>query len=127
VTAALRLIEVLDGEINDCEAALHRLGAHHAYVPLLMTAPGICWVLGYTIATEIGDITRFATPKKLVGYTGLCPTVDQSVGHDRRGELAKNGPKYLRLPASSPRPSGTCSSPTSPSLRQGATPPTLVA
>jgi transposase len=39
VTAALRLIEVLDGEINDCEAALRRLGAHHPYVPLLMSAP----------------------------------------------------------------------------------------
>src|SRR3954463_6871592 len=96
VAAGLRLIEVLDGEINDCEAALRRLGAHHPYVPLLMSAPGIGWVLGYTIAAEIGDITRFATPKKLVGYTGLCPTVDQSGGHDRRGELAKNGPKYLR-------------------------------
>jgi transposase len=96
VTAALRLIDILDGEIDDCEAALRRLGAEHAYVPLLMTTPGIGWVLGYTIAAEIGDITRFPTPKKLVGYTGLCPTVDQSGGHDWRGELAKNGPKYLR-------------------------------
>jgi transposase len=96
VTAALRLIEVLDGEIDDCEAALRRLGADHAYVPLLMTAPGIGWVLGYTIAAEIGDITRFSTPKKLVGYTGLCPGVEQSGGHDWRRELAKNGPKYLR-------------------------------
>jgi transposase len=96
VVAALRLIDLLDGEIDDCEAALRRLGAEHAYVPLLMTAPGIGWVLGYTIAAEIGDIGRFATPKKLVGYTGLCPSVDQSGGHDWRGELAKNGPKYLR-------------------------------
>jgi transposase len=96
VTAALRLIDVLDGEIDDCEAALRRAGAEHAYVPLLMTTPGIGWVLGYTIAAEIGDIGRFPTPKKLVGYTGLCPTVDQSGGHDWRGELAKNGPKYLR-------------------------------
>ena len=61
-----------------------------------MTAPGIGWVLGYTIAAEIGDITRFPSPKKLVGYTGLCPSVDQSGGHDWRGSLAKNGPKYLR-------------------------------
>jgi transposase len=96
VVAALRLIDLLDGEIDDGEAALRRLGAEHAYVPLLMTAPGIGWVLGYTIAAEIGDIGRFATPKKLVGYTGLCPSVDQSGGHDWRGELAKNGPKYLR-------------------------------
>ncbi len=96
VVAALRLIDILDGEIDDCEAALRREGADHRYVPTLMTAPGIGWVLGYTIAAEIGDITRFPTAKKLVGYTGLCPSVDQSGGHDWRGSLAKNGPKYLR-------------------------------
>jgi transposase len=96
VVAALRLIAVLDGEIDACEAALREAGADHRYVPTLMTAPGIGWVLGYTIAAEIGDITRFPTPKKLVGYTGLCPSVDQSGGHDWRGSLAKNGPKYLR-------------------------------
>jgi transposase len=43
-------------------------------VPLLMTVPGIGWVLAYTIASEIGDISRFPSPKKLTGYTGLCPT-----------------------------------------------------
>jgi transposase len=62
-----------------------------------MTAPGIAWVLGYTIAAEIGEITRFASPKKLCGCTGLCPRVYQSRARDRRGPLAKNGPKYLRL------------------------------
>jgi transposase len=40
VAAALRLIDLLDGEIDDCEVALRRLGADHRYVPLLMTAPG---------------------------------------------------------------------------------------
>jgi transposase len=66
------------------------------YVPLLMTAPGIAWVLGYTIAAEVGDIGRFPSPKKLCGYTGLCPRVYQSGDRDHRGPLAKNGPKYLR-------------------------------
>ena len=60
-----------------------------------MTRPGIGWVLGYTIAAEIGDITRFR-PKKLTDYTGLCPRVDQSGESDWRGPLAKNGPRYLR-------------------------------
>src|SRR3954464_12798705 len=64
VAAALALIDILDGQIDECEVALRRLGATHAYVPLLMTAPGIGPVLGYTIAAEIGDIDRFATPKK---------------------------------------------------------------
>ena len=52
--------------------------------------------LGYTIASEIGDINRFSSPAKLVGYTGLCPRVYQSGGKDHRGPLAKNGPRYLR-------------------------------
>ena len=94
--ASLRLIEHLDDEIGACEAELRRLGADHRYVPLLMSAPGIAWVLAYTIASEIGEIERFATPKKLVGYTGLCPRVYQSGACDRRGPLAKNGPEYLR-------------------------------
>jgi transposase len=62
----------------------------------VQTVPGVAWVLGYTIAAEIGDITRFASPTKLAGYTGLCPKVRQSGGMDRRGPLAKNGPRYLR-------------------------------
>ena len=91
-----RLIDDLDRQIDACERALRRLGADHPYVPLLTTIPGIAWVLGYTIAAEIGDIERFASPKKLAGYSGLCPRVHQSGERDRRGPLAKNGPKYLR-------------------------------
>jgi transposase len=65
-------------------------------VPLLLTVPGIGWVLAFTIASEIGDITRFPSAKKLCGYTGLCPRVHQSGEKDRRGPLTKQGPKYLR-------------------------------
>jgi transposase len=95
-TAAVGLIDDLDAQIDECERDLRRLGADHEYVPLLLSAPGIAWVLGYTIAAELGDITRFASPKKLVGYTGLCPRVYQSGARDHRGPLSKNGPKYLR-------------------------------
>jgi len=96
VQASLRLIDELDREIADCETELRGLGADHRYVPLLLTVPGIGWVLAYTIAAELGDISRFPTPRKLSGYTGLCPRVYQSGESDRRGPLAKQGPKYLR-------------------------------
>jgi transposase len=61
-----------------------------------MTAPGIAWVLGSTIAAEVGDIGRFPSPKQLCGYPGLCPRVSQSGDRDHRGPLANNGPNYLR-------------------------------
>jgi len=96
VAASLCLIDELAREIDACETELRRLGAEHRYVPLLLTVPGIGWVLAYTIAAEIGDVARFASPTKLSGYTGLCPRVYQSGESDRRGSLTKQGPKYLR-------------------------------
>jgi transposase len=68
----------------------------YPYIPLLMSVPGIGWVLAFTIASEIGDIERFSSPEKLAGYTGLCPRVNQSGERDRRGPLTKHGPTYLR-------------------------------
>jgi len=96
LATSLRLVDELDAEVDACERELRAMGADHPYVGLLRTAPGIAWVLGYTIAAEIGDIARFTSPKKLAGYTGLCPIVRQSGRRDDRGPLAKNGPKYLR-------------------------------
>ena len=96
LTTSLRLVDELDAEVERCAADLKAMGADHPYVERLVTAPGIDWLLGYTIAAEIGDIARFASPKKLTGYTGLCPIVRQSGQRDDRGPLAKNGPKYLR-------------------------------
>jgi transposase len=96
VEASLRLIDELEREIDAIERDLKTLGADHRYVPLLTTIPGIAWVLAYTIAAEIGDIARFPSPRKLAGYSGLCPRVYQSGESDRRGPLTKNGPRYLR-------------------------------
>ena len=96
VLAAVSLIDELDRQIAAIEQQLRTLGADHPYVPLLTTVPGIAWVLGYTIAAEIGEIGRFSSPAKLTGYTGLCPSVYQSGSSDRRGPLTHAGPKYLR-------------------------------
>lgn len=96
LAASLELIGDLDDRIVRCEAELRALGADHPYVRRLLTVPGIGWILAFTIASEIGDIARFPSPKRLCGYTGLCPRVRQSGGKDQRGPLAKNGPKYLR-------------------------------
>ena len=86
----------LEAQIGQINKQLRALSPEHRYMPLLMTVPGIGFVLAYTIAAKIGDITRFSSAHKLVGYTGLCPRVNQSGDRDRRGPLTKQGPKYLR-------------------------------
>jgi transposase len=92
----LTLIDQLDEQIDALTGDLQRRIRAHPDLPLLVTIPGIGPVLGSTIIAELGSISRFATPTKLVGYTGLCPRVFQSGDRDRRGRLAKNGPDYLR-------------------------------
>jgi transposase len=96
VDASLELIDELELQIARLTCELERQGADHRYIPLLVTAPGFGWINAYTIASEIGDIRRFASPTKLCGYTGLCPRVVQSGATDRRGPISKHGPRYLR-------------------------------
>jgi transposase len=96
ITAALKLIDGLEEQIAEINTRLKQGHADHPYIPLLLSAPGIGWVLAFTIAAEIGEIERFASPEKLTGYTGLCPRVNQSGDKDRRGPLSKHGPTYLR-------------------------------
>jgi transposase len=96
IDASLELIDDLERQIAQINTELRAGGAEHPSIPLLPTVPGIGRVLAFTIAAEIGDITRFPSPKKLGGYTGLCPRVHQSGDKDRRGPLTKQGPKYLR-------------------------------
>ena len=96
ITASIELIDDLERQIAEINRRLKEGHAEHPYVPLLLTVPGIGWVLAFTIAAEIGEIERFSTPEKLTGYTGLCPRVNQSGEKDRRGPLTKHGPTYLR-------------------------------
>jgi transposase len=96
VTASVALIDDLERQIAEINRRLREGHADHRYIPLLMSAPGIGWVLAFTIAAEIGEIERFASPEKLCGYTGLCPRVNPSGDKDRRGPLTKHGPTYLR-------------------------------
>ena len=96
VDVSLGLIDDLELQIAQLTVQLKQRGADHRYIPLLVTAPGFGWINAFTVASEIGDIERFASPAKLCGYTGLCPRVIQSGNTDRRGPISKHGPRYLR-------------------------------
>jgi transposase len=96
ITASVALIDDLERQIAELNRRLRAGHADHRYVPLLLSVPGIGWVLAFTIAAEIGEIERFPSPEQLTGYTGLCPRVNQSGDSDRRGPLSKHGPRYLR-------------------------------
>ena len=62
-------------------------------------SPGIGELLGLTIAAEIGDVARFGSPRKLIGYAGLAPRINQSGERSRTGALSKAGSRTLRWAA----------------------------
>lgn len=96
IRVSLELIGHYDQLITEMERDLRRQVSEHPTTDLLVTIPGVGHILAYTIAAEIGHITRFDSPKKLVGYTGLVPRVNQSGARDLRGPLTRSGPRYLR-------------------------------
>lgn len=63
----------------------------------LMRLLGVRHIIAFAIAAVVGDITRFANPKKLVAYLGLAPSVEDSGETVRgRGELVSFGRADLR-------------------------------
>lgn len=62
-----------------------------------MTIPSVAELLGLTPPAEIGDISRFPLARKLAGYSGLTPTINQSRQSSRADRLSKPGPKHAAL------------------------------
>ena len=61
--------------------------------------PGVGDLLGPTLASEIGDVARFSCARKLIGYAGLAPKINQSGDRSRTGALSKAGSRTLRWAA----------------------------
>lgn len=73
-----RHIEFLNEEIENLEKEIASDAAKEESVAILMSMTGIDYYSAMLITSEIGDISRFCTPKKLVSWSGLCPTLHQS-------------------------------------------------
>jgi transposase len=99
IVEALDVIELLDARIAPIDRELGPLARADARVVLLDTIPGIGALLGLTLASEIGDVARFGSPRKLIGYAGLAPKINQSGDRSRTGALSKAGSRTLRWAA----------------------------
>src|SRR3981081_4812064 len=49
-----------------------------------------------TIAAELGRVSRFDSPRQLMGYCGAVPSEDSSGKRMRRGSITKTGNAHLR-------------------------------
>ena len=64
---------------------------------LLQTIPGVGKITAMTFATEIGDVSKFSSPKKLVGFIGIDSKLKQSgTSLNIHGHISKRGNKIIR-------------------------------
>ena len=91
----LEMIALLEAQLTELEEGI---GEYLRKMDTcITTCPGIGEILGAIILSEIGDVTRFSEPKKLVAFVGVDPSVKQSgefVG--TQNKMSKRGSPYLR-------------------------------
>jgi transposase len=99
IAEAIEVIDLLDARITPLDQELAPLARADRRVVLLDTIPGVGELLGLTLASEIGDVARFSSARKLIGYAGLAPKINQSGDRSRTGALSKAGSRTLRWAA----------------------------
>jgi transposase len=95
----LDLIDHISPLIQAVEEELARQSISEKWVDqtaYLMQLPGIGLLNAMTILGAIGDVGRFPTAKKLVGYSGLGSKVHASGQTQRTGGITKQGRTELR-------------------------------
>jgi len=63
---------------------------------ILDTIPGVGPVTIDVVISELGNIRRFRSQKKVCAYAGLVPGQRESAGHSRELGITKEGPRLLR-------------------------------
>jgi transposase len=65
-------------------------------VEALMALRGVKLITAMTIMAELGDITRFDSPRQLMSFLGLVPSETSSGLTRRRGGITKTGNGHVR-------------------------------
>ena len=82
-------MELIESEMKDIVKSLDSV---------IMTIPGIGYTNGGMILGEIGDISRFSNPSKLLTFAGLDPSVYQSGNFEaKHTRMSKRGSRALRF------------------------------
>lgn len=95
ITQSIEQIELLNRQVDTVESEMKAIML--SLDSVIMTIPGIGYINGGMILGEIGDITRFSHPCKLLAFAGLDPAVYQSGNFNAKNtRMSKRGSKTLR-------------------------------
>lgn len=83
------------GLVTEMERALESW-ALAPVVEALMALRGVKLITAMTIMAELGDITRFDSPRQLMSFVGLVPSESSSGPNRRQGGITKTGNGHVR-------------------------------
>src|SRR4051812_19165608 len=90
-------LEAIEADITALDARIaERLLPYSAEMALLMTIPGVNWLVAAVIIAEIGtDMSVFLSVHHLAAWAGVCPGSYESAGKQKSGR-ARKGNVHLR-------------------------------
>ena len=72
VDAGLELIDDLEFQIAKLSVELKRQGADHRYIPLLVTAPGVGWINGFSRSPPRSATSTASRRRRSCAATQVC-------------------------------------------------------
>jgi transposase len=96
LTSTLALVGDFTREIELTAREIDARAEEDPYVEVLCQIRGVGRYIAMLVIAEVGDITRFQTPRKLCSWAGMTPTVRSSDQRTRLGHISHQGSPALR-------------------------------
>lgn len=98
VTDALEILDDIESKIEKTShEILKKVQQKSKDLAILMSVPGIAFISGSVILSEIGTYRDFQTPEQLAKWCGLNPGENESAGKKRKTGITKRGSKHIRV------------------------------
>jgi transposase len=92
----LSLWEVFDSKLKELDKVIKEEAANDPLVPIYQSMPGIGRLTSRVLSSELGDMSRFSSGKKVASYAGMVCT-EKSSGESRKlGRISKRGKPHIR-------------------------------
>jgi transposase len=92
-------VKSMQKRVADLEAQMHEMLAGwslSSVAQALMALRGVSLITAMTVLAELGDLTRFDSPRELMAYLGLVPSEHSSGGSRRQGSITRTGNGHVR-------------------------------
>jgi transposase len=86
----VKLDKTIDDAVRQAPAVIR------AVIEALQALRGVAQTTAASIVSELGSLSRFQSPRQLMGYSGLVPCERSSGSRVQRGRITKTGNGHLR-------------------------------